>query len=62
MLDAMDCLSAWLMSCGITPEGLAAQHQKQEDEKQLKEQETTRAKVMEGMGTASDARPVGPDV
>jgi hypothetical protein len=51
-----------MMSHGITPEGLAAQHQKQQDEKQLKEQETSRAKVMEWMGTASDAGPVGPDV
>ncbi|KAI0287355.1 hypothetical protein BC826DRAFT_1044781 [Russula brevipes] len=63
LLDAMDCLNTRLMmSYGVTPEGLAAQHQKQEDEKRLKEHETSRAKVMEWMGSASDASPVVPDV
>jgi hypothetical protein len=63
LLDAMGCLNARLMmSHGITPEGLAAQHQKQGDERQQQEQETSQAKVMEWMGSVSDAGPVGPDV
>jgi hypothetical protein len=48
MLNSMDRMNAFMMSLkGITPEAMAAQRQKQEEDEQLIAQEFSRVKVLD---------------